>query len=65
MAGSVLSAIDSNRLHVLKYEDPIFQDKVLSVVPIATLYEAATKLGNVKGLTFHEHFIKEVCALSC
>ena len=60
MSEGVIRAIDGNRLHILEYEKKGFQDKVLQTVPLKRLKDAALKSGNSKGLTFHEHFMKEV-----
>ena len=56
----LISAIDANRLHVLKYEKLEFQQKVVQTLPLERLKETALKSGQSKGLTFHEHFLKEV-----
>ena len=60
MSEGLIRAIDANRLHILEYEKKEFQDKVLQVVPLKRLFEAALKSNDTNGLTFHEHFIKEV-----
>lgn len=60
MSGELIKAIDANRLHVLEYEKKGFQEKVLRTLPLKRLKDSAQQRGNSNGLTFHEHFIKEV-----
>ena len=63
MSAGFIHSIDANRIHVLEYEKREFQNKVLRVVPLKRLNDAALNSGATNGLTFHEYFMKEVSAI--
>lgn len=60
MSAGFIHSIDANCIHVLEYEKREFQNKVLRVVPLKRLNDAALNSGATNGLTFHEYFMKEM-----